>query len=384
MAINIGPATFEDHISIELISNKWTDTFIFPISPDKALGPWAYAEVVKTVLGPLRKSRRSPSLWVPVIAPGTWYFKEIKYALRNASIPVAVTQGRTLPGLLDFSKAPGIYHAPCADIGPLIPQSQPDLSENALRCLLLMACFTVAYTNEVVCSLMISERTARASLKILESRGLIEHHPNDGNIDDHLLAAKPRLSAPKPPKMWNGNYWPYWRIRRPGVSAALRAWGVPVGKGFKYHLEKNRLLNSPHRRRSRQWPTWLRRALPHAEIYAGWNEVSMPEIKARPDALAWGKIHGLETLFWLEVETGNLSRTRIEQQTAIRWLKATHYADAVGVRLVFVLLSMPYVQEAARLAFAEVPPNCAVILSGWNRLDFGTLPYPKWGEVVLA
>jgi len=99
--MRLGPAIFEDHISIELFPKKWTDTFIFPVRHDRALPPWHYAEVVKTVIQPLRKSRRSPSLWVPVLAPGKWYFDEMKYALRNTSITVAVTSGRTVPRILD-------------------------------------------------------------------------------------------------------------------------------------------------------------------------------------------------------------------------------------------------------------------------------------------
>ena len=104
MPVNVGPAVFEDHISIELIPGKWTDTFIFPVRHDWALPPWNYAEVVKSVIRSLRKSRRNPSLWVPVLAPGKWYFDEVKYALRKSFIPVAVTQGRSMPKILDFSK----------------------------------------------------------------------------------------------------------------------------------------------------------------------------------------------------------------------------------------------------------------------------------------
>ena len=116
---------------------------------------------------------------------------------------------------------------------------------------------------------------------------------------------------------------------------------------------------------------------------AGWNEVSIPGIKARPDALAWGMIQEVETLFWLEVETGSVAWWRIKEQTALRWEKASRYAQVAGVHLVFVLLGQRWVQDAARRAFTYVPPTCAAILASWNRLNFGTLPYPKWGEVVV-
>jgi hypothetical protein len=97
MAVKLGSAIFEDHISIELIPGKWTDTFIFPVRHDRLLSPWAYAEVVKTLVRPLKKLRRGASLWVPVIAPGRWYFEEVKYALRKISFPVAVTHNQKAP-----------------------------------------------------------------------------------------------------------------------------------------------------------------------------------------------------------------------------------------------------------------------------------------------
>jgi hypothetical protein len=384
MAVKLGPAIFEDHISIELVPKKWTDTFIFPVRHDRALPPWNYAEVVKTVIQALRKSRRSPSLWVPVMAPGRWYFDEMKYTLRKASIPVAVTLGRNIPHILDFSKHPGLYNAPCLASALAAPLPTADLTENALRSLLVMARFTAAYTNEVECSLMLGEVASRTALRSLAKRGYVEYHPNDGKIDAHILSSRQRPASKNRQGMkWNGDYWPYWKIRRPGVSAALRAWGVPSGIQFDYRLERTRLLNSHHRRRSRQWPKWVSLALPHAEIYAGWNEVSIPGLKARPDALAWGRIHGVETLFWLEVESGRFTRSRIVEKTAIRWMKAQGYADAACVHLIFVLLGMPWVREAARTAITEISRNCAVIISSWHRLNFGKLPYPKWGEAVV-
>jgi hypothetical protein len=289
-----------------------------------------------------------------------------------------------VPKLLDFSTHPGIYDVPCFGSEPADPLPVFDLTENALRSLLVMARFTTAYTNEVRSNLMLGEWASRNALKTLAKHGYIEHHPNDGNIDAHLLPFKKRTAKRTlQGKKWNGNYWPYWKIRRSGVSAALRAWGIPAGMQFKYRLERTRLLNSYHRRRSRQWPAWVSLGLPHAEIYAGWNEVSIPGLRARPDGLAWGKLDGGETLFWLEVESGNVSWNRMVEQTAVRWAKARDYAAAAGVHLIFVLLGTPWTRRAARIAFTDVPQHCAVITSSWDKPNFGQLPYPKWGEAVI-
>ncbi len=384
MSIKLGSAVFEDHISIELIPGKWTDTFVFPVRYDRMLSPWSSAEVVKSVIRSLKKLRKSPSLWVPVNAPGRWYFDEIKYALRKASIPVAVTQDQQLPGLLSFSKHPGIYNTPCHGGLPADPLPTTGLTENAIKSLLQMTCLTSAYNNEIACGLMVDERTSRKALKQLAASGYVEFHPNDGNIDCHLVDAKARIAVKgRKSTKWNGDHWPYWRIKRRGVTAALRVWGVPAGGRFDYHREKNRLLNSLHRRRSRQWPKWVSLALPHARIYAGWNEVTIPGLDVRPDALAWGTLQNAETLFWLEVESGSGSGRRIEDLNGIRWEKATGYAQATGMRLVFVLLGQPWVREVARLAFSDVPPTCAAIIASWNKFNFGKLPFPKWGEVVV-
>ncbi len=243
-----------------------------------------------------------------------------------------------------------------------------------------MARLTAAYTNEVASSCMMEDRACRSALWELEKHGYVEYHQNDAYIDSHLSSSRQRSS--KGEKQAE-DVWPYWRIRRPGLSAALRAWGVPAGAEFGYRSERNRLLDSVHRRRSRQWPKWVSMALPHAEIYAGWSEVGIPGLKANPDALAWGKVQGYETLFWLEVESGHSSRNLILDKTTVRWLKATGYAEAVGVHLVFVFLAMPWVRDAARLAFMDVPRTCAVIVADWSRHNFGQLPFPKWGEAVV-
>ena len=227
---------------------------------------------------------------------------------------------------------------------------------------------------------MVEDRACRRALWELEQRGYVEYHQNDAYIDYHLSSARQRSSKGEKQEE---DIWPYWRIRRPALSVALRAWGVPAGAEFSYRSERNRLLDSIHRRRSRQWPKWVSKALAHADIYAVWSEVGIPGLKANPDALAWGKIQNAETLFWLEVESGKSSRNLILDKTKVRWLKATGYAEAVGVNLIFVFLAMPWVRDAARLAFIDVPKTSAVILADWSRQNFGQLPFPKWGEAVV-
>ena len=105
-------------------------------------------------------------------------------------------------------------------------------------------------------------------------------------------------------------------------------------------------------------------------------------VHATPDALAWGRLDGSETLFWLEVESGHSSREVIQKKMARRLGQATAYTHSLNVRLVFVLLAMPWVQEAARSALAGIPDTVAVVTSDWK--EFGWLPVVEWGKVRLA
>lgn len=380
MAVRVGKAVLEDHVSIELAPGRWSDTFVVPVKHDRALPPWDYAEVVKMVAKPLFRLRRGASLWIPVSDPGRWYFEEVKHALRDLRMPLAVTFGRDrLPRLSDFPNIPPLYGAPCRGGIPVEKPKAFRLSESALSCLFAMTRLVAAYTSEVASSCLMSDTTCRAALWELEKAGYIEYHKCDPYIDSHLVSAQ-RLASQGAKQ---GEPRPYWRIRRPGLSAALRAWGVPPEAEFGRRRERIRLPDSTHRRRSRQWPAWLRKAFPHGDIFAGWSEVGIPDLRTNPDALAWGKMNGVETLFWLEVESGKSSRKLILDKTVTRWLKATAYARAVGVHLVFVFLAMPWVRDAALLAFTDVPAHSAVVVADWSKSNFGQLPYSKWGEVVF-
>lgn len=381
MATRVGSAVFEDHISMEVWPGSWTDTFVFPIRYDAALPPWDYAEVVKTTIPTLKKLRRGvASLWVPVMAPGKWYFEEVKYALRNPVIPVAVTNGREhLPRIIDFSVIPGIREIASPPGPPANELVTCKLDDRTIRCLLALARLNVAYTNEIARYCLINEAYCLRSLRHLESLRYIEHR-KDRFIDFQLMTARQKESMGN---VSDKDIRPYWKIKRPGVSAALRHWGVPAGIPYNFRNERNKLPDGAHRRRSRQWPTWVKKAIPHANIYAGWNEVSIPDARANPDSLAWGDINGVETLFWMEVESGKSSRQLILNKTITRWQKAVLYANYVGVHLVFAFLGMRWVRNAARLAFVDVPKSCAVVVADWSKDNFGQLPYPKWGEVTF-
>jgi hypothetical protein len=87
----------------------------------------------------------------------------------------------------------------------------------------------------------------------------------------------------------------------------------------------------------------------------------------------------LETLFWLEVESGHGSREEIRQKIRRRFTQAANYADEKKVGLVFALLGRDWVCEAARPAFVNLPENVAVTIGNWK--EEGRLPMTEWGRV---
>ena len=134
-----------------------------------------------------------------------------------------------------------------------------------------------------------------------------------------------------------------------------------------------------HLRTARLWPAWLRRAWPQAEIWTGWSEVTIGRLR-RPDALSWGRLNGVETLFWLEVERMHRSRAETKERLANRHNRALLYAHTFPVHLVFVVLSQAWLSGVVIEGFQNLPNSTAVVLAEWK--DFGSLPVPVWGRLV--
>jgi hypothetical protein len=82
---------------------------------------------------------------------------------------------------------------------------------------------------------------------------------------------------------------------------------------------------------ARVWPAWLKSAWPQAEVWAGWSEVRIPGLSVIPDALAWGRVQGYETLFWLEVGDEHRKRDKIIEITSKRLDQAWELCEWTGV-----------------------------------------------------
>ncbi len=357
----VGSLTFESWQSLYW-GNGWSDTFVFPLHPHAGLPPGDYASVIRLIAPTLARLRRGASLWVPVTTnvvttnaekgDDVWFYREVKAALRGLPVPVAVTHGcAAAPRPTDFSFSPWTYYQP----HPAPPRVDVDgiggnhLSANALNCLRVLARLGKACTAEIASLAGLSIPTARKALKVLMGRRFVvvtgSHHS------------------------------PVWEIKRPGVSAALRSWHVPLSVSFEKRKERA-YAQGRHKRMARLWLSRLRRAWPDAEVWTGWSEVSLGG-RLRPDALAWGRLDGYETLFWAEMDSGHASHEMIQRKAASRFNQAVVYARQFDIRLVFALLSPPWAQKTGLRVFRNLPEMAAVIVADW--MDSGDLPVPRWG-----
>lgn len=365
MSVRIGSMIFDAWRSLPLAENRWSDTVVFPLSVQDCLPPTDYASIIKAMLPPAEKLRRSLSVWVQVQdAPGQWFPQELARSFKGSALPVAVTTGE-IPRAQDFS------YMPWTDIRPSPPLPDADdlfpteLSPNELRCLRALARLETAYTAEVASLAGVGETNTRQALKDLAKNNLV--------------------------KVLKGKKYPYWTILRGGISVVLRSWGVPPGVpmpkwkerhsgGIKKEFAKQGIDRvGRHLHTARLWPFWLRRSWPHAEIWAGWSEVTLGRWR-RPDALAWGSLDGVETLFWLEVEKMHRSRDETKDLLFKRHNRALIYARSFPVHLVFVVLSQAWIHGAVIDGFQDLPNSTAVVFGEWT--NYGSLPVPVWGRAV--
>ena len=341
-------------------NGQWTDVFIQRISPFSGLPPVEYAIGMYRLASLLMRKRPSASLWVQVEGPGSWYRETLRSVIRwKGKLPIAVSTHSTLsrPDLYDYVVFPYLEPRRPPELSRVKAETIP-IQDEALSCLQILGRIECGDLEEIASLAGMHPLNTRAALEALEKKGTI--------LREETLGKKETLVT--------------WRNKREGLSLALRSWGI--AKEISFARRKELALSDPagdHRRISRLWPAWLRTAWPHLQVWAGWSEASLPGLPQTPDALAWGYMGGLETLFWLEVESGHGSREEIRKKIRHRFTQAANYAKEKKVGLVFVLLGRDWVCEAARPAFVKLPETVAVTMGNWQ--EFGRLPLTEWGRV---
>ena len=339
---------------------QWLDVFVLRISPFASLPPVEYALGMYRLASVLIRKRPNAALWVQVESPGRWYLETMRSVLRwKGKLPIAVTAPSSLakPDLFDFLVLP--FWDPKRPYGPeRVKVEPPPFNNQALTCLQTLGRIDSGTLPEIASLAGLPPIQALAGLDALEQAGLVAHAETS---DKKELVTT-------------------WRLKKEGLSLALRSWGIP--KDVSFGRRKEMALSDPageHRLISRLWPGWLRSAWPHAQVWTGWSEASLPGLLLTPDGLAWGKLGGRETLFWLEVESGHSTREEIRRKIRRRFVLAAEYAKEKKVGLVFALLGRAWVCEAARPAFVDVPTHVAVTMGDWRNEN--QLPFTEWGRV---
>ncbi|MBX3039067.1 MAG: hypothetical protein KF758_19300 [Anaerolineales bacterium] len=358
MTVRVGNITFSDWVSLSY-KNGWSDTFIFRINALSGIPPFNYKPLLQRTTSQLNLKRPGASLWIQVDSPGEWYIAELKRSLRfGLKVPFTISHNGNPPGWLDFSRPLKLWHTPSPH-PPLVQESIPLITEEELKCLQVLARIKKATELEVASLAGLSDNEIIHHLNNLKKKKLVIYENNPNKLKQKYLFSQ-------------------WRATRNGLSIALRSWGIPKGIEFGTRKEENsHLIGTKHRHISRRWMAWLKQAWPHAEVWTGWSEVRLRGMSVYPDALAWGRIQGYESLFWLEVGDEHKSREQIVNVTKKRLDDAWRYCQYTGIRLIYAQLSVDWVQDAVRWGVEKMPPDVAVVIGNIQR--FGDLSNAEWG-----
>ncbi len=366
MTVRLGDVSFSDWISLKF-EGGYTDTFIFDIDASNGLPPFVFHPLLQRLVAELDKKRPGASLWIRVTSPGEWYLMEVKRSMTSGfSVPYVVTSTDKTPDYHSFSFGPRLFSS-SPPRPPKVDDEFSHFSREELKCLQVLTRNRKGSLEEIASLAGLTETTTLDVLQGLQKKKKVIFKLGEVFQKDK---SKPKKMDP---------YW-MWHPTRKGVSAALRSWGASKGVDFSSVKELNPdKICTPHRNTSRRWAAWLQSAYPLTEIWTGWTEVQLPEISVRPDALAWGRIQGFETLFWLELGDGHKKRMDIQRITRIRLASALEFCQQTGVRLVYAQISPKWVQKAVGMALGPLPPDMAAVMTSTRR--FGKLPTVEWGRI---
>ncbi len=346
------------------IQGGFTDTFELFVNAVGALPPHDYAEGIESIARKLSRLRPRSSLWVRVYSPEntTWYRLALADSIQGVGIGFAVTSFSSEFDPLQFTIWPVADRVPTPR-PPEYEQKEPFWSWPFRKRFVLqtMARLEQAYSREVASMTGLSLRTAQRVLRELADEEYIESvRPEDG--------------------------YSYWRIRRKGLSAALRLWRIPPGETFFERREREtpprtheRGSSSQHNRTKRLWGAWLRKSVLGAnlEIHAVWSEVALP-VRTTCDALAWATYKGQEVLFWLEVLSAKKSLQNLRQDVILKTQAVSAYLWMYRIPIVIAFLGRPWTLRALEGVFGNIPEKIAVVAAPWR--PFGRLPEPGWGD----
>ncbi len=343
-------------------SSNWIDLFRYPVNSRDGLPASARAEAILAVMKQLKKYRKSPSLWVAVDGPGTWYISELGHALFGCYQSIAVSTPDTKVSMSSFFRLPGAYSAkPSAPsfLASVFDEfSLPQKERTKLQVLRTLARMSIAGTKEIASASGYSHTYMRKLLPELAQERYVLYH--ESGIKEKKFKT------------------PVWQIKRTGIQYAQRSWNIPDNVRFKGIRVEQKYGGQKHRKISRLWWAWLKKAYgSDYEIWQTWSEPSLGD--AHPDALAWGSYQGLETLAWLEVESGKKSRMQTIRDIMYRYDRACIIAEAYDLQAIFVVLAQPWVLRSLQKGIRfSIPSNMAIVFENWR--NAGYLCKPVFGD----
>ena len=179
----------------------------------------------------------------------------------------------------------------------------------------------------------------------------------------------------------SGEKYEGWEITRRGIRHCHLSWNIPSGMRFTDSRLEHDYSGWRHRRTSRLWRKRLDASWNYSgryvEIWECWTELYLKP-DGYPDALAWGSYLGQETLFWLEVDSGHLSRKNIILKYYKRIQTAEKYAMTIGLPVVFMVLGPTWVAQRISQCFDRISLSLAIISAPW--MNSGRYPLPEFGD----
>lgn len=347
------------------VQNRWLDVFVYPINSGDGLPVQARAVAVARLAKQLQSVRNAPCLCIEIHGSGNWYRRELEYAVRNVNLPIAVTKAGTELRYNDFCKPPAPY--PAKPAGPkfntyVFHETQfkgRDLRK--LQVLRSLARMSSAGLKEIASLIGLGTTYTSGLLRDLTQEGYISLYKNgmNGKVKNNFM----------------------WEINRSGIRQAHWSWNIPDGTRFKSVRREQKTSGSKHRKLSRLWPWWLRKAYDcyMLELWSTWVEPAFD--RTYPDALSWGTFDGQETLFWLEVDSGKRSKIKTIANFEFRYRQVVNLANQCSIQIVFVILAQPWVLKTISKGASFSPDKkVAVILENWNNKTY--LGYPIFGDVT--
>ena len=338
-----------EYISTIFDPDRYTtfSLYRYTLSAMDGLPPYSQAKVIDMLSIKLARTKSRVCLWVSVNTPSKWYVSEIERIIRY-HIPTIVlpadgdkpTQfGQFRTNVYRTYPPRGGQFSLCAPnkIG------DDELKGSLLSAIRVLARMDTAHTIEIASMTGFSKTHTRGLLKKLQQKKMIRWE-RIGKYDG-------------------------WKITNTGLRAAHRSWNVPKGAHFAQFRKEYRYAGERHRRTARLWRLWLETAY-KAEIWACWTEV--PVQRGIPDALAWGRVNGVECVFWLEVDTGHSSKEVMQKRYFHRLRQVRRHSAEWGLPIVFCIMGPPWVVEYFPNCIRLAHPGVAIIGHDWR--DFGNLP----------